>query len=509
MKPFLLFKNQDFNIEQDLPINYDELIQDLELETLIEAMSLSDDYLYDVIERVILIGTTDIQTIRYRQDVLKDCLENAGVIREIYQIPLESIENKKKHWLGIFTRSPSSILDGAVDLMQMFYELLKKLRRIADEHADQFQSRGFKSFFSMIKRELTDDYFARMVQQLDDLKFQDGVLISSQLGKGLEGKNYTLRKPGKKDRNWLKKFVAQLNPGYSFYIHERDEAGFRALADIRDQALNQVANTMAQSTDHVDAFLNSLRAELAFYIGCINLKERLAQMGSPVVFPKLAAVGERSLSFKDLYDISLALTMNQRIAGNNMRAEGKNLIIITGANQGGKSTFLRSVGLAQLMMQAGMFVCAEEYCSDVCTGLFTHYRRKEDASMESGKLDEEFSRMSKISDSLKPDSIILFNESFSATNEREGSGIARQITQALLEKQIKIFFVTHLYDFAHSLYEKNMPEALFLRAERKSGGKRSYKLVCGEPLQTSFGEDVYHEVFSPEKNATLKNMHSG
>ena len=74
MKPFLLFKDQDFNIEQDPPVNFDELIQDLELDSLIRVMSLDDEFLYEVIERVILIGTTDIQTIRYRQDVLKYCL---------------------------------------------------------------------------------------------------------------------------------------------------------------------------------------------------------------------------------------------------------------------------------------------------------------------------------------------------------------------------------------------------------------------------------------------------
>jgi Fibronectin type III-like domain/MutS domain V len=50
-------------------------------------------------------------------------------------------------------------------------------------------------------------------------------------------------------------------------------------------------------------------------------------------------------------------------------------VIITGANQGGKSTFLRSIGLAQVMMQSGMFVPAESFSSNVCEGLFTHYKR--------------------------------------------------------------------------------------------------------------------------------------
>jgi DNA mismatch repair ATPase MutS len=92
--------------------------------------------------------------------------------------------------------------------------------------------------------------------------------------------------------------------------------------------------------------------------------------------------------------------------------------------------------------------------------------------------------------------LILFNESFAATNEREGSEIARQIVSALLGKPIKVVFITHQYDFAHGFYEKRLGSALFLRADRQEDGRRTFKLVEGEPLGTSFGEDVYREIFS-------------
>jgi DNA mismatch repair ATPase MutS len=108
---------------------------------------------------------------------------------------------------------------------------------------------------------------------------------------------------------------------------------------------------------------------------------------------------------------------------------------------------LRSIGLAQLMMQAGMFVGAEDFTADLTPSVFTHYKQEEDATMKSGKLDEELARMSDIADHLEPNSMLLLNESFAATNEREGSEIARQIVRALAEKRVRILFVTHLYDF--------------------------------------------------------------
>jgi DNA mismatch repair ATPase MutS len=95
-----------------------------------------------------------------------------------------------------------------------------------------------------------------------------------------------------------------------------------------------------------------------------------------------------------------------------VNADNKDLVIITGANQGGKSTFLRSIGLAQLMMQCGMFVPAQSFSSNLCKGLFTHYKREEDVTMESGKFDEELSRMSDIVNNITPNSIILFNRTY-------------------------------------------------------------------------------------------------
>jgi DNA mismatch repair ATPase MutS len=187
--------------------------------------------------------------------------------------------------------------------------------------------------------------------------------------------------------------------------------------------------------------------------------------------------------------------MKRRVVGNAVQADGKYLVIITGANQGGKSTFLRSIGLAQVMMQCGLFVPAESFSANVCVRLFTHFRRKEDATMQSGKLDEELSRMSEIVGQITPQSIVLFNESFAATNEREGSEIARQIVSALVEKHITVFFVTHLSEFTRRMYDQHLENALFLRAERQPDGKRTFKLIEGEPLETSYGEDVYQQVF--------------
>ncbi|MGA9407868.1 MAG: DNA mismatch repair protein MutS [Bacteroidota bacterium] len=497
MKAFLMFRDRDFDLQQKSPMNEKELIQDLELNTLFNAMALGDKFLFEVAKKSVLSTLSDIEAIRYRQDILQDCLKNSSIVKGLYDLASESIERQKKNW-GYSSKYPSLILYGATEALRTFVDMLKLLRNIADEHAGKFESEGFTTLYAMFRKELSDEYFAHVEDHLARLKFRDGVLISSQLGEGNRGSDYVLRKPHKQKQSWMQRIFAKKPVVYTFILHPRDDAGARALSELKDRGTNLVANALAQSADHILSFFKMLRTELAFYIGCLNLHEQLTKKGEPVSFPLPATADKRKHSFKSLYDVCLALSLEQRVVGNDVNADDKNIVIITGANHGGKSTFLRSVGLAQLMMQCGMFVPATSFCANVCNHVFTHYKREEDASMKSGKFDEELSRMSDIADDVTPDSMILFNESFAATNEREGSEIARQVTCALSEKRIKIFYVTHMYEIAHDLYDKKMDDAIFLRAERKPDGGRTFKVIEGEPLETSYGEDLYKKIFESD-----------
>jgi len=103
--------------------------------------------------------------------------------------------------------------------------------------------------------------------------------------------------------------------------------------------------------------------------------------------------------------------------------------------------------------------------------------------------------MSVIVGQITPGCLLLCNESFASTNEREGSEIARQVIHALTEAGIRIIFVTHLYDLAERYYAQHDPAALFLRAERQPDGRRTFRLPAGEPLPTSYGQDLYQQVF--------------
>ena len=304
--------------------------------------------------------------------------------------------------------------------------------------------------FATLARELDDRYFATVDEHLKRLKFRRGVLVSARLGQGLKGANYVLRRTAPPEGSWLSRLFTQRPRSYKLYLAPRDEAGARAMSELQDRGVAIAADALSRSSQHIVSFFEMLQTELAFYVGCLNLHRRLTAIGAPFAFPAVDPRERLGLAFHELYDIGLALSGGMRPVGNELDADDKTLIVVTGANQGGKTTFLRSVGSAHVMMQSGMFAPAEKFRASLVGAVFTHFKREEDATMTSGKFDEELSRMNDIIDQLSPRSLLLFNESFSATNEREGSEIAGQIVAALLERGHKVLFVSHQFAFSKS-----------------------------------------------------------
>ncbi len=504
MKVFLMFRDRDFVLEEGVPANAEELIQDLALNALFHAMAGADDFLLQVVKSAVLVSLKDRETILYRQGVLADCLAFPEVARELYAISVEAIEHEKHIWGWSPWSSPGLLLHRSIEALGLFLASFERLRKLTDEHGSKFHSEGFQWLFTIISQELNDAYLQVVKNHLETLQFPKGILMTADLGSDFRGTNYVLHRLDVKKLRWfehVQEWVGQIahknGSGLSFEVDPRDEAGFRALEALRTEGIVHVATALAQSSDHILSFFRALQLELGFYIGCLNLRAKLAAKDEPICQPTPLPEDEQVFQCQGLYDACLSLNTVDRVVGNDIAGDNKNLVVITGANRGGKSTLLRGMGLAQLMMQCGMFVPAQAFQANVCRGIFTHFKREEDAGMKSGKLDEELSRMSSIIGRITPGCVLLLNESFASTNEREGSEIARQIVRALLELQVKVIYVTHMFDLAQGFFRGRTDAFLFLRAERRDDGTRTFRLLEGEPLPTSHGEDLYRRIFEP------------
>lgn len=504
MKTLLLHRDRNFDWQRELPAQAENLIEDLGLQVLFKAMSGGDEFLLQVVQRGVLWSLTEPEAIVYRQQALRDCLDHPEIVRAIYELTVETLVEMKKIF-GWFNQTPEQNLRYAVQVMELLVRMLKRLRHIALESGTLFHSLAFKRFFAMLLEELDDEYFAAINEHLRRLQLRRGVLISAGLGKGNSAVDIVLRRPLSEKQRWSQLIFGPRDGRLWFDVHPRDEGGHQALSELQARGVNLVANALTQSTEHVLGFFVQLRAELAFYLGCLNLRAALNGRGFATSLPRPKRASEPSLSARGLYDASLALVANGDVVSNDLAAGGKGLVVITGANQGGKSTFLRSVGLAQLLMQAGMFVPAIEFFASVASGVFTHFKREEDETMTCGKLDEELSRMSRIVDQIRPGGVLLCNESFASTNEREGSEIGQQVIGALNEAGVKVLLVTHLFDLSQRFRREAPDGVLFLRAERLPEGRRTFKIREGDALPTSHGKDLYEEMFCDDSSASCAN----
>ncbi|MGH9105957.1 MAG: MutS-related protein [Acidimicrobiales bacterium] len=492
MKVLLMHPDEDFSPGRELPPESDDLVEDLGLGTLFQAMAKGDKLIFAVSKAALLSPLGRPEPVVYRQAVLADFTAHPELAEGLYSLATEALQSHQRLTFWGLNRSPESVRYTSVQALEMLTGYLVRLRRLVGEHEPDMASPALARLRSTVLTELGDDYMKPLQHHLNELKLPHGLAMSAQLGVANKGTAYMLhRVPPRRLRDRL---AGRGPASYSFAIAERDESGMRALGELQARGVNIAANALAQSVEHVLSFFRALQTELAFYLGCLNLRSALTEKGEPICTPLPLPADQAGFSAAGLYDPCLSLLVGDRVVGNDVTADGKRLVVVTGANRGGKSTFLRSVGLAHLMMQAGMFVAATSFAASVARRAFTHFKRNEDTSMQGGKLDEELARMSVVVSHISPGCLLLCNEPFASTNEREGSDIGRQVFLPLVNAGVRVYLVTHLFDLAQSLYEGDTAPAVFLRAPRQ-GGPQPFKLVEGAPEPTAYGEDVYRRVF--------------
>jgi hypothetical protein len=497
MRPRLLHPDEDLDLDRPLPSNAAELLRDLGLDDVVAGMADGDAVVAEVARHTLLSSLTDPTVIAYRQAVLRDALAQPELIRTLARLADGALQREQHVYHGLVS-NPSSVLKRATEVLELAVDDLRRLRDIAVRHADAVRSPALTALFTTLRTALDEPTLAAFDTQLQQLRFRDGVVVAARLGLGCRATDLVLRARATRSPV-MRRLLPPSRSGTVIRIDDASDVDRRALTDLREQALGDAAEVMGRVTDEVLRFLTRLRQELGFYVGCLALHDRLRATGAPVCFPEPVTGARPVLVADELYDAGLSVRTDEPVIGNDVAADGVPLVMVTGANQGGKSTFLRSVGLAQLMLQAGMFVAAGSLRATVASRLFTHVERDEDATLRSGRLDAELREMRAIDDQLAPGDLLLCNESFSSTNEREGSLLAHDIVRALVESGVRVVYVTHLFDLARAIHEDVAADTCFLRAERREDGTRSFKLLPGPPLPTSFGEDLYRRIVEDDQ----------
>ncbi len=506
MNVHLLHPDHDLDLEVVLAQHAEAVSDDLGLDVLLDRMADGDQRIRAACRTVLLSGLRDVDEVRYRQAVVADALRAPEVFAGLYEVIVAGLDLAKRSYSGLFRDAPDAIVRRAVERLKVYTDVLRRLRQDTAPVRSRMRSEGVTRLFELFATQLDEPYLREVEAQLEELTFPRGVLFGARLGRGAVGTGFQLKRP--RSQGWLSRSLDR--SGASFELADRDDDGIESLGRLRDQALAEVAVVLSQASDDIEVFLRQLRDELAVLTGAARLHAALTTKGEPACFPEVvepadgtqgaehAASAAPRLTARGLYDPALSLQLGERAVGNDLDADGALLVLITGANQGGKSTLLRGIGTAQLLLQAGCFVPAATFRGSLGGQVYTHFGREEDQELRRGKLEEELNRMRTIVERIQPGDLLLANESFAATNEREGSELARQVFRAHLDLGVRVVAVTHLYDLADSLHRTESSRGVFLRAQREEDGERTFRIEPGAPLPTSYGQDLYRRIFGEE-----------
>ena len=489
MRCRLLLADADVDVDA-LPELDPGLTADLGLDRVLASMARGDHVIERVVPRLLATPLATTDAIRYRQASVRDAVGSPAVVRELYTVATDAIEAERRIW-GSAMRNAELVLDRAANVLGRFVQAFRELRRIEAEHGEAFTSPGFTAFFRIVATDLDDPWLAEVEDHLTRLRTRT-LHVSARLGDGARGRDYVLHRSPSTIRGWRDR-VGLEERRSTVKVELSDQNAMNTMSELRATAIAPTAGVTREAADHVLAFFRQLQVELAFLIGCANLHENLTAAGGAVAYPDAEDGATATFRATGLYDLGLRLTIDGPVVPNDLDTGGQRMVVITGANGGGKSTVLRAVGLAQLLLGAGMFVAAESLTASVAHAIRTHFTREEDASLVGGRLDEELTRLAALVEATTPGTLVLLNESLSTTNEREGAAIARGVVDALVDAGVEVWFVTHNHHLASGLADAEPARAHFLRAER-GDGERPFRLVVAPPLPTSHGMDLYRRI---------------
>ncbi len=497
MNAHLLFRDRTCT-----PSAIDERLRaDLELDSIFDSMAAGDPFILKTVLSVFSADNicSDKKEILYRQSVTRDCMEHSDKIREFYQIVTRLVKMDRDTYLSVSHKKAKYMLDVAVKVMTSVNDPLKQLHHFAADLLPVCHSDGMRDLLTGLLFLFDPEKLSELKAFMSDMSTADGITAVGVLGKHLRAGSYHPCRPEKERKKGIFGFLHKDRNEQEFDVDMSDPESSPALSRLRDAMAARSASVVVRARNELFDFLAELREELAFYVGCANLRDDLKKLNIPCHFPVIYdhdQAEDKAAYFHttDLYNLSFSLQEQKSAVPNSFSFHSDNIIMITGSNQGGKTTFLRSLGQALLLGAAGIFCAAEDFC--MAPGkVYTHFIREEDKTLKSGKLDEELLRMSDIINQIHPGDWLLLNESFASTNEEEGSEIALEIITALSDQGIFIAYVTHFDHLVRLLKEQRPDCVLYLNALRGDSGIRTYQLKTGEPLVRGYGEDLYHEIF--------------
>ena len=279
-----------------------------------------------------------------------------------------------------------------------------------------------------------------------------------------------------------------------------------ALANAFNSAINDIYKSSLRSWKKIvqtyvlenTEFLLRLMPEFEFLVRGTEMLLALQAKGCALSIPDIRPMEERAFSAKGLYNPCVALKIEEEIVPNDLVFDkNAGIYVLTGPNRGGKSVITCALGLAQVMLQLGMYLPADEISISPVDGIYTHFPTGAEDTIDKGRLGEECARLGEIFDCVTPNSLVLLDESLSSTGSYEASYIAAEVLGGLAHIGCRCLFSTHLHELAAEIEDLNRRSLASggvaidtLVAGMEGEGKRSFRILRAKPDGKSYARDI-------------------
>jgi hypothetical protein len=224
-----------------------------------------------------------------------------------------------------------------------------------------------------------------------------------------------------------------------------EEGVLRLVAEENSQifaALNDYVRT--QQSAYLDSTVARVDRELQFYLSYLEHVAPMIEEGLEFCMPRVSA--SKAVSAQNTFDLALAGRLGRHrasIVTNDFELhDPERLIVVTGANQGGKTTFSRTFGQLHWLAELGLPVPGTSASLFLFDALFTHYEQQEDINNLRGKLEDELVRIREILDAATSDSIIVMNEIFNSTTLDDAVLLGTAVLRQIIRRDILAVCVT-------------------------------------------------------------------
>lgn len=439
-----------------------EFFTDLNLDQIIGAATAGRDeyalkpFFHAPLERA--------ETVLYRHEILRD-LENSDLYASIllFAEKMRTVRERLAQSARLYHQLQKQFL--LLDAVEVYCDALLVLAR--ELTAIPLRSRGFQSCRTYLRACIESHVFGLLRTDAEKLRSALGDLRYSLL---IDGSRITVSKYGCEpdySADVLETFAKFSQGGardYRFGIpfelemNHVETAVLDRVARLFPEAFEELKRFAAIHADFIDRIVARFDREVQFYIGWIDYVRGFRQAGLSFCYPVISE-GSKAIHGYEIFDLSLAgrlLREQLPVVTNNFNLNGpERIVVVSGPNQGGKTTFARTFGQLHYLAKLGLTVPGSEAQLFFFDQLFTHFEREEQLQSLQGKFEDELFRIREILDRATPASILIMNESFLSTTIQDALVLSRRIMQRIMELDMLCVSVTFLDELA-SLSEKTV-----------------------------------------------------